>query len=129
MRTKVGNKLLYLRDERKMSQADFAALIDLPLSTYSRLERNETSLEMEKLITIAEKLQVPVQDFLPETMIIKNTNSEKSQGGVFFGNQTNTHNHFYGDSGEAQMQKDHEIALLRKEVELLREKLLRSEGK
>ena len=125
MRTKVGSKLLEIREDRKMSQEEFAEFLGFSSSAYGRLERNETSIEIDQMLGIAQKLDVPIQEFLPETITINNKdNRNQAAGIVFYGNQT-IHNYYCSES-DAIKQKDEELIRLRKEVAALEKKL---EGK
>lgn len=112
MKLRLGSRLLAIREERKLSQAEMADILGLPSSTYSRIERNETSVELEKLAGFAEALQVPIQELLPETLAITTNNNNSSQGGgVNFGT---INYHFYGTD---------ELSRLKAENEELKKKL------
>lgn len=87
-----------------------AALLDVSASAYARLERNETSVDIETLTIFSRVLDVPLHEFLPETFQINNHN-HNGQGGLVFGN-------FYYCTGGSE-----EIARLREENERLKEKL------
>jgi transcriptional regulator with XRE-family HTH domain len=86
MKLKIGNKLLAIREERAMTQVDMAELLSIPESTYAGYERNETQVDYNKIVSFAEKLGVPVQELLPETVSITNNNAGQG-GSVVFGNQ------------------------------------------
>jgi len=47
MKLKLGQKLLQERENRKMTQAEFAELLGMSQSTYARLERNESKADLE----------------------------------------------------------------------------------
>jgi transcriptional regulator with XRE-family HTH domain len=88
MKLRVGGKLLIIREERRLSQSEMAEMLEMSPSAYARLERNETSAEIEKLCEMAEKLNVPIQDLLPETVSINNNSTNTGNGGgMIFGNQ------------------------------------------
>jgi len=120
MKTRVGSKLLEIREDRKMSQEEFADFLGFSSSAYGRLERNETSIEIEQMIGIADKLDVPIQEFLPETITINNTDNDNQTGAILFGNQTNNTNYYYYNSDDAVKQKDQEIARLNEEIAKLK---------
>jgi transcriptional regulator with XRE-family HTH domain len=99
MKTRIGFKLKEIREDRKFSQADMADILALSQSAYSRLERNESSVELDDLVRYAKTLNVPIQDFLPETMHIHYVN----QGGQGGPNLIMGDFHYYG--GDQEMQK------------------------
>ncbi len=47
---KVGNRLAIAREDRKLNQTEMAELLGLSVPTYSRLERNETSIDLEQVV-------------------------------------------------------------------------------
>jgi transcriptional regulator with XRE-family HTH domain len=83
---KIGNRLALARDYRKINQSEMADLLGVSVPTYSRLERNETSIDIEQVVRFAKILEIPIQEFLPETITLHNTNNQNSQGGLVFGN-------------------------------------------
>lgn len=117
MKLRVGSKLLSIRDERRLSQAEMADLLDIPTSTYSRIERNETSLEVEKLAGFAETLGVSMHDLLPETIAMHSKiNNSGFGGGIIFGNQ-----YFYTNENDRVKQLVGEINILKSELDQLRD--------
>lgn len=66
-----------------MSQSELADLLCISPSTYSRLERNESSVDFEQLTAFAKILDIPIQDFLPDTLSVNSHHN--TQGGVVFG--------------------------------------------
>ena len=112
MKLKLGHKLLSIRDERRLSQNEMAELLGLSTSAYSRLERNESTVEYEKLIQYSEALGVPIHELLPDSIAINSRiNNSGLGGGVIFGNQ-----YFY--TNETDRVKE-----LLKEIEELKAKL------
>lgn len=85
MRIKLSSKLLSIREQRRLSQTEMAELLSLSTSAYQRLERGETSCDMQQLVKFSEVLQVPIQDLLPDTVTLNNHNEGKGPG-VIFGN-------------------------------------------
>ena len=88
MKRWLGKK--YIREGRKKTQAEFAELHGMSVSAYQRLERGETKVDLEMMKKIAETLQIPVQELLPE-LSFNNSNSNHHQqgygyGGVIIGN-------------------------------------------
>jgi transcriptional regulator with XRE-family HTH domain len=118
MKIRIGTKLHVVREERKLTQEEMADLLGLTTSTYARIERNETSVEFEKLPDFADALQVPIQDLLPETISITNNNHNPGPGGgVIFGNQ----NFYFGET-ESMKSFIKEITALKEEIERLKGK-------
>lgn len=115
MKMKVGNKLFSTREERKLTQNEMADLLGLSSSAYSRLERNQVSVEMEEVVNFAKILDVPFQDFLPDHLTINNSHNDNAQVGFIIGN-------YYSYGSEANEK-------LAKEVEILTEKNEMLEGK
>lgn len=124
MKIKVGNKLMSIREERKLNQNEMAELLGISPSSYGRIERNESTTDLEQVVAFSKTLNVPIQEFLPDTFSIHN-NQPYGQGGLVFGNIYN-----YNDKTdqlkamEADIKlKEQENAHLKKEIELLREML------
>lgn len=120
MKMKVGNRLLQAREDRKLNQAEMAEFLNVSTSAYARIERNETSVDLEQLMKYAEKLEIPIQDFLPETLSINHNNNTNGQVGLVIGSV-----YHYGDTELAQ-ENEHlkeKLALLEKRVADLEEML------
>lgn len=93
-----------------------ADLLELPLSSYSRIERNENSVEFEKVAAFANALQIPLAELIPETVSINNNHhSLGNGGGIVFGNQ-----YFYNSESEAIKDLALENEKLRKLIEELK---------
>ncbi len=91
---RIGNRLMTAREERKLSQAEMAELLNVSSSTYSRLERNESAVDLEQIVGFSKTLQIPVQEFLPDTFSI-NSSSQQNQNshiGLVIGNVTHYSN-------------------------------------
>lgn len=106
---RVGGRLLLARQDRKINQSEMADLLGVTPPTYSRLERNETSVELDQVVKFSKLLDIPIQEFLPETITLHNTNNQNGQGGMVFGNINN----YYGDNFKA----------FKDEIELLKQKI------
>lgn len=83
---KVGSRLYNERNERKLNQAEMAELLGVSTSAYARLERGETSAEMEQLAFFAKKLDIPFNDLLPENIKVENKENTSGQVGFVMGN-------------------------------------------
>ncbi len=115
MKLKVGEKLYAIRDKQNKNQAEMAELLGLSISAYQRVERNETFVTYEQLLSFAKTLEIPIQEFLPDTITLNNTNNQNGQGGMILGNIYNNYN--YSDE-----ETKSEIILKDKEIEFLKEK-------
>ena len=124
MKLKLGQKLQEVRESRKMSQAEFSDFLGMSQSTYARLERNESKADLEQIVKISEKCNIPIQDLLPDFLSFNNQ-SNQGPSGVVLGNYTNN---YYGQASEAvtdiQGKHDKEISLLVAENQHLREKII-----
>ncbi len=111
MKLKVGHKLFAIREERKLNQLEMAELLNLTPSSYSRLERGETSVELEQLVQYAKTLNIPIQELMPEILSI-NSNSANGQGGLVFGNY---YNNIYNNSDDRCKELELKLELLKTE--------------
>jgi transcriptional regulator with XRE-family HTH domain len=119
MKLKVGNRLFSAREERKINQTEMAKILGLSQSAYSRLEVNETSAEIEQIVNFAKLLQIPVQEFLPETCAI-HSNNGNGQIGFVIGN---SYNYSDKESLHTIELKDQELTFLKRENQLLQDKI------
>jgi transcriptional regulator with XRE-family HTH domain len=92
MKLKVGNKLLAIREERKINQAEMAELLNMSISAYQRLERSETFANYEQVMAFSKTLEVPIQEFLPDNITISTRQDQNGHIGLVMGNIYN-----YGD--------------------------------
>jgi transcriptional regulator with XRE-family HTH domain len=92
MKLKVGNKLLAIREERKINQTDMAELLSMSISAYQRLERSETFANYEQVMAFSKILEVPIQEFLPDNITISTRQDQNGHIGLVMGNIYN-----YGD--------------------------------
>lgn len=84
LKHRVNERLGNIREERKMTQAEFADLLGVSAPAYGRLERGETTADLDSLIRFSEVLGVPFTEFLPNYLPRNNRNSVGA--GVVFGN-------------------------------------------
>jgi transcriptional regulator with XRE-family HTH domain len=119
MKLKVGNKLLAIREERKLNQAEMSELLNMSVSAYQRLERSETFANYEQIMGFSKILEVPIQEFLPDTITLNNTNNQHGQGGIIFGNIYNNYNYSDQEINKALEGKNNEIEFLKEKISLL----------
>lgn len=118
MKIREGNKLMAIREERKMNQNEFAELLGMSASAYARLERNETQTDFQNLIRFSELLNVPIVDFLPELSSYNNSHNQGTGGGIVFGNQ-----YYYASTDDTIKQLTQENQFLHEKIALLEEQL------
>ena len=63
----LGKKIQHLRSERKISQLQFAEMIDTSPTFVSRMERGAKGPSLETLILIADALDVSIDSLLAES--------------------------------------------------------------
>ena len=114
---KIGNRLFSDRGERKMTQEEMAELLGVSTSTYARLERNESSAQVEQIADFSKILEIPIQEFLPDTLSIRN-NSKNGQVGFVIGNIYN-----HNDKDELNKEIQHQLDLENKENKHLLDKI------
>ncbi|MDD3773325.1 MAG: helix-turn-helix transcriptional regulator [Weeksellaceae bacterium] len=64
---KVEKVLKRIRENRKLkgfSHEYMASLLDISVSAYNKLERNETTLSFERLLSITDILEIPLSEML-----------------------------------------------------------------
>jgi transcriptional regulator with XRE-family HTH domain len=106
----IGQKLHNIRLQKLLTQGEMAELLGVSTSAYARVERNETSIAFEDALTFASRLEVPIQEFLPETITIYNSNNTH-QGGGYVGTVINN---YYATSDEVRNLILHVTALEKK---------------
>ena len=103
-----------------MSAEQMAGFLNLHPSSYSRLERNETYVDFNSLVIYAEKLNIPVHEFLPElTSFSGNSNTSSVAGAsIVFGD-------FVYNASNESIVKELELrnAFLTEKVEFLENQL------
>ncbi len=66
----IHEKIRHLRELRRLRDEDMAGRLGISQCTYSRLEKGEIKLDVERLRKIAEILEVPVEDLLNNDSIV-----------------------------------------------------------
>lgn len=93
----IGQKIKKLRELKNYTQEYMAAQLEMSVSNYSRLERNEISITLDKLQLVSEALGVDYLDILTfdEKNVfnfINSLNGPNSQGYVFHQSNHSTEN-------------------------------------
>lgn len=77
----IGQKIKALRESRGFSQEYLAEMLQLSQSEFSKMENNQVKIDIDKLYKIAEVLQVPLQELLPENGNTYNVLNNKTING------------------------------------------------
>lgn len=117
LKTRIGSRLKEIREERSLNQSEMAELLNLSSSSYSRIERGESSVDIMQVAEIAEKLGISASDFLPSSFTV-NTNNDRAHAGFVIGNV-----YHYSDSSSAVKEMEKELALKNQEIQFLKEKI------
>lgn len=120
---KIGNKIHKIRELKNISPKDMADRLNMSLSGYQRIERDEVSINMERLLELAGIFEMKPEDLL--------TFDEKN----IFNFHDNSQN--YGPNGQnngtlsAEIKKLYEdkISLQEEMIKMLQEKIKGLEGK
>lgn len=66
----VGHRIRELREAKKLTQAEFAELIDSQVKNFQKIEHGERNVTMKTLVKIASALDVTVAEFfVPPTTV------------------------------------------------------------
>ncbi len=114
---KVGDKIRTLRTLKGLSQENMAHALGLSLTAYGDIERDQKSVNLDRLEKIAEVLQISVTDILTFGEKIANffDQCNVTNGGVVYNNS---------DSQEIQ----HELEKARLEIEKLKMEIAKLEA-
>lgn len=118
----IGNKIKNIRELKNLTQEYVAEKLDISQAAYSKLESGETKVSKEKLVQIAEALEVTPED-------IKSFDSEKYFNNV--GNVEGDNSNSYNESIVIGMGTE-EIELIKKLYEdkfTLMEELMKQKDK
>jgi transcriptional regulator with XRE-family HTH domain len=125
---KIGDNLKKIRLLRGLKQEEMANILHVSTQAYSKLERNETKMDDQRLKQIALFLNTSpeaIKDFDESNLFVNNVSGghdNKNQSGH------TVINHFYGDESLSILQKTIDqqtemIAALKEEIEFLRKQL------
>lgn len=83
----LGDKIRKIRDLRGLKQEEIAAKLHITAQAYSKIERNETKIDLERLKQIADALDISVADieaFSDKNLFINNLNECPNGQGTYF---------------------------------------------
>ncbi len=128
----LGDKIKKIRDLKGLKQNEVAAKLNLSPQAYSKIERNETKMDNERLEQLASVLGVTVEDihkFDDKNLFVSRQVEFESKQNTGLANTVN--NYYYGDQiirqleRSIELQKDiiqqqrEEVLFLRKQLETL----------
>ena len=109
----IGENIKKFRELKNMTREEIADRLDLSVSAYGKIERNETDVTVSRIQQIAEILQIEMSQILnfdvSQIFNISNNNVVQATGGKA------DNMHFYGDE-----YREKYIKMLEEEVERLR---------
>ena len=93
---KIGNKIKKIREHKNYTQEFMANELSMSISNYSKIERDEISITLDRLDEIANVLKMKFQDILAfdEKNVFNFINSPHSQGYInnLYANNNNADN-------------------------------------
>jgi transcriptional regulator with XRE-family HTH domain len=121
---KIGDKLKRIRDIKGLKQEDIAALLKITPQAYSKVERNETKLDTDRLEEIAKIFNMTVdeiQQFDDKNLFVNNLQECKES--ITINNITNHYNSDQTIIDSLLQQHKEMIASLKDEIQFLRSQL------
>jgi transcriptional regulator with XRE-family HTH domain len=121
---KIGDKIKRIRDIKGLKQEDIAALLKITPQAYSKVERNETKLDTDRLEEIAKIFNMTVdeiQQFDDKNLFVNNLQECKESITI-----NNITNHYNSDQTiiDSLLQQHKEMtASLKDEIQFLRSQL------
>lgn len=73
---KIGLKIKYSREARKVSQTELGDKVGLTRSSIANIESGRQKVQIDTLYCIAQTLEVEIQDLLPKLVELTNDNTE-----------------------------------------------------
>jgi transcriptional regulator with XRE-family HTH domain len=122
---KVGNKIHKIRELKNITAKDMADRLDMTLSGYQRIERDEVSINMDRLLEISGIFEMKPEEVLSFDEKYVFNNHGEIKGGAQ--NNNGTINNFPDDlkklyEENARLQAE-QIKMQQKMIEMLEEKL------
>jgi transcriptional regulator with XRE-family HTH domain len=123
---KIGNKIRKVRELKNITPKDMADRLNMSTQGYSKIERDEVALNIDRLLEIAGIFEMKPEDLLTfdEKQVFNNYGEMKDQSviGVFSGSQNNF-------PAEMKDLYEKQIKLLEEQNQYLKERIKTLEGK
>lgn len=115
-----SKKLRKIRDSKRLTQQDVADRLGISQPAYCEWEKQDSDIKLENILKLSEIFNVDLNELAPETTTFKifNNNNHENQNNSFIGFEVNVDN-IYNDL----------IISLKKQIELLEEKIKILENK
>ncbi len=127
----IGSKLKRLRELKNLNQEEIAKKLNITKQAYSKIERNETKLDIDRLKDLSEIFEIPLDELLKldENSINLNHAKECDSPNQFTGTMSTVNNFYYGNEMTPILEKtiqtqqeiitrlENEVAFLRKTLE------------
>jgi transcriptional regulator with XRE-family HTH domain len=125
---KIGNKIRKIREFKNISSQDMADRMNMSLQGYGRIERDEVSINVERLLEVAGIFDMKPEDVLSfDDKLVFSNNTLNDHATVTSLQNYGTIQHIIPDEMKSLYEK--QIKLLEEQVELLKEKIKGLEGK
>ena len=131
----IGSKLKRLREMKNLKQEEIAKKLNISKQAYSKIERDETKLDVQRIIELSEIFEVNPEELLKGDGVYFNHAKECDSPNQFTGAMSTVNNHYYyGNEQGPLLQKTIEtqqetIKRLETEVNFLRKLLEEQLGK
>lgn len=126
----MGSKLKRLREIKNLKQEDIAKRLNISKQAYSKIERDETKLDIDRIVNLSEIFEVtPEELFKSEGTNINQAKDCDTSNQQYSGTLSTINHYYYGNEHAPLLQKtidsqqetikrqEAEIAYLRKLVE------------
>jgi transcriptional regulator with XRE-family HTH domain len=126
----IGSKLKRLREMKNLKQEDIAQKLNISKQAYSKIERDETKLDIDRIVDLSEILETTPEELLKNEGVNFNQAKECDSPNMFTGAMSTINNHYYYGNEQAPLlqktieshletikRQEAEIAYLRKLVE------------
>jgi transcriptional regulator with XRE-family HTH domain len=92
----IGSKLKRLREIKNLKQEDVAKRLNISKQAYSKIERDETKLDIQRIMDLSEIFEVSAEELLRGESCNVNLNQPKEcNNQQFSGNLITINNHYY----------------------------------
>ena len=92
----IGSKLKRLREMKNLKQEDIAKKLNISKQAYSKIERDETKLDIQRIMDLSDIFEVTPEELIKGDSCNINLNQPKEcNNQQFSGNLSTINNHYY----------------------------------